>query len=65
VRAAELKAPGLDWTEVLAVEPDNPRGRLAAELMANAAHSRPIKQSGIAGELARRRFNHERRAEEG
>jgi hypothetical protein len=38
VRAAELKAAGLDWTEVLAVEPDNPRARLAAELLASEAH---------------------------
>jgi len=38
VRAAELKAAGLDWTAVLAVEPDNPRARLAAELLASAAH---------------------------
>ena len=35
VRAAELKAASLDWTEVLAVEPDNPRSRLAAEMLAN------------------------------
>jgi hypothetical protein len=39
VRAAELKAAGQDWTEVLAVEPDNPPARLAAELLASALHS--------------------------
>jgi hypothetical protein len=38
VRAAELKATGLDWTEVLAIEPDNPRARLASELLASPAH---------------------------
>jgi hypothetical protein len=36
--AVELKAAGLDWTEVLAVEPDNPRARLLAELLASAAY---------------------------
>jgi hypothetical protein len=30
---------GLNWTEVLAVEPDNPRALLAAELLASALHS--------------------------
>jgi hypothetical protein len=29
VRAAELEAAGLDWTEVLAVAPDNSRARPA------------------------------------
>jgi hypothetical protein len=38
VRAAELKEAGLDWTEVLAVEAENPRARLAAELLARKAH---------------------------
>jgi hypothetical protein len=38
VRARELKEAGMDWTEVLAVEPDNPRARLAAELLASEAH---------------------------
>ena len=32
VRAKELKAAGMDWTEVLAAEDENPRARLAAEL---------------------------------
>ena len=39
VRAKELKAAGMDWTEVLAAEEDNPRARLAAELLASAAHA--------------------------
>ena len=38
VRARELKAAGMDWTEVLAVEAENKRDRLAAELLASAAH---------------------------
>src|SRR5271157_4510740 len=38
VRAKELKAAGMDWTEVLAAEAENPRARLAAELLASAAH---------------------------
>ena len=39
VRAKELKAAGMDWTEVLAAEAEDPRARLAAELMASAAHA--------------------------
>ena len=31
VRAKELKAAGMDWTEVLAAEDENPRARLATE----------------------------------
>jgi hypothetical protein len=38
VRAKELKAAGMDWTEVLAAGPENKRERLAAELLANDAH---------------------------
>ena len=33
VRAKELKAAGMDWTEVLAAEDENPRARLAAEIL--------------------------------
>jgi hypothetical protein len=39
VRARELKAAGMDWTEVLASEDENPRARLAAELLASPAHA--------------------------
>jgi hypothetical protein len=39
VRAKELKAAGMDWTDVLAVEAENKRARLAAELLASAAHA--------------------------
>ena len=38
MRAKELKAAGMDWTEVLAVEAENPRARLAAEILASAAY---------------------------
>jgi hypothetical protein len=38
VRAKELKAAGMDWTEVLAAEAENPRARLAAELLASNAY---------------------------
>jgi hypothetical protein len=38
VRARELKAAGMDWTEVLADGDDNPRARLAAELLASDAY---------------------------
>ena len=38
VVAKELKAAGMDWTDVLAVEDENRRARLAAELLASAAY---------------------------
>ena len=38
VRARELKAAGMDWTEVLAAEAENKRARIAAELLASAVH---------------------------
>ena len=37
VRAKELKAVGMDWTDVLTVEDENPHARLAAELLASNA----------------------------
>jgi hypothetical protein len=39
VRAKELKAAGMDWTEVLAAEDENPRARLAAELLASTDYN--------------------------
>ena len=36
VRAKELKAAGMDWTEVLATEEENPRAQLAAKLLARS-----------------------------
>ena len=38
VQAKELKAAGMDWTEVLAAEAKNKRERLAAELLVSPAH---------------------------
>jgi hypothetical protein len=38
VRAKELKAAGMDWTEVLAAEAENRRARLAAELLASTTY---------------------------
>src|SRR5262245_15685928 len=38
VRAKELKAAKMDWTEVLASEAENPRARLAAEILASATY---------------------------
>ena len=38
VRARELKAAEMDWTEVLAAEDDNKRARLAAELLVSDAY---------------------------
>ncbi len=39
VRARELKAAGMDWTDVLAVSEENKRARIAAELLASDAHN--------------------------
>ncbi len=39
VRARELNAAGMDWTEVLAAEDENKRVRLAAELLASPAYA--------------------------
>ena len=50
VRARELKAAGMDWTEVLAAEAENKRERLAAELLAS---DRP-RQHRRAGQGVRR-----------
>jgi hypothetical protein len=38
VRAKELKAAKMDWTEVLAAEAENRRARLAAEVLASVAY---------------------------
>ncbi len=38
VRARELKAADMDWTDVLPVEAENKRQRLAAELLASDAY---------------------------
>src|SRR5512144_3249883 len=38
VRAKELKAAGMDWTDVLAAEEQNPRARIAAEVLADPAY---------------------------
>ena len=37
MRARELKAAGMDWTEILATDSDNPRARLAAEILASSS----------------------------
>src|SRR3954452_22822538 len=44
VRARELKAAGMDWTEILAAEDENRRARLVAELLASAAHGSTAAQ---------------------
>jgi hypothetical protein len=38
VRARELKAAGMDWTDILAEEAENSRARLTAELLASTAY---------------------------
>jgi CubicO group peptidase (beta-lactamase class C family) len=45
VRARELKAAGMDWTEVLAAEAENKRARLAAELLASDAYGSTAAQA--------------------
>jgi hypothetical protein len=37
-----LKATGMDWTEVFAAEAENPRARLAAELLTIAAYGSTV-----------------------
>src|SRR5207344_3036142 len=39
VRAKELKAAGMDWTEVLADEAENRRARLAGEILASTEYA--------------------------
>ena len=59
VRARELKAAGMDWTEILAAEgDDNRRARLAAELLASDAYDSieaRVRRSSSRGEGAGRR----------
>ncbi len=38
VRARERKAAGMDWTDVLAVEAENKRARIASQLLTSNAH---------------------------
>jgi hypothetical protein len=38
VRARELRAAGMDWKEVLAVDPENKRARLAAEILGSNSY---------------------------
>jgi hypothetical protein len=40
VRARELKRAGLLWKEVLGAEPENPRAKLAAEILSDEAYVR-------------------------
>jgi hypothetical protein len=42
VRAKQLKAAQMDWTEVLASEAENRRARLVAELLASAAYGTTV-----------------------
>jgi CubicO group peptidase (beta-lactamase class C family) len=44
VRARELKAAGMDWTDVLAVGDEIRRARLAAELLGSAAYDSTAKR---------------------
>ncbi len=46
VRAKELKAAGMDWTEILAEGDDNRRARLAAELLASPAYESMEAKAG-------------------
>jgi hypothetical protein len=69
VRAKELKAAGMDWTEVLAAEVENPRARLVAELLASnaygstAARVQAFLEQG--GGCRATFFNHRRRLSSG
>jgi hypothetical protein len=46
VRAGELKAAGMVWTEVLELEEENGRARLAAEILASDALRAFVQQGG-------------------
>ncbi|HKM52563.1 MAG TPA: hypothetical protein VJY33_04075 [Isosphaeraceae bacterium] len=69
VRARELKAAGMDWTEVLAAEDENKRARLAAEILesteyaSTAARVQAFVQRG--GGCRATFFNHRRRLQGG
>ena len=69
VRAKELKAAGMDWTEVLAAEAENKRARLAAELLASAVHgttAERVKAFVVQGGGCRATFfNYRRRLDAG
>ena len=65
MRALELKAAGMDWTEVLAAEAENRRARLVAELLSSttyastAARVRAFVEQG--GGCRATFFNHRRK----
>ena len=69
VRAREFKAAGMDWTEVLAAEEENPRARLVTELLASSAYGSTAarvkafveRQGGCRATF----FNHQRRLQGG
>jgi hypothetical protein len=69
VRAKELKAAGMDWTDVLAAEDENKRARLVAELLESneyattAARVQAFVQRG--GGCRATFFNHRRRLQGG
>ncbi|MBV8236858.1 MAG: hypothetical protein JO075_14260 [Acidimicrobiia bacterium] len=42
VRAKELKAAGMDWTDVLAEKVENRRARLATEILASTAYDSTV-----------------------
>jgi hypothetical protein len=69
VRARELKAAGMNWTEVLADETENPRARLAAALLANPAYENTTARVGAfveeGGGCRATFFNYRRRLLEG
>src|SRR5262249_38683010 len=45
VRARELKDAGMDWTEVLAEQAENPRARLASEILASPSFERTTERA--------------------
>jgi hypothetical protein len=69
VRARELKAAGMDWTDVLAAEDENRRARLAAELLASAAYGSTAERARAfveqGGGCRATFFNHRRKLDGG
>ena len=59
ISARDPKTAGMDWTDVLAVEAENKRQRLAAELLASdvyASTAERLRRSSRKGVGAGRRF---------
>lgn len=68
VRAKELKAAGIDWTDVLSIDEENARARLAAEILASETYQNTAERVrafvGLGGGCRATFFNYRRRLKE-